>query len=150
MIGRLIYLVILLGLGFLVSCKNNSRQKFYTPDSFKNIQISYSTGDEVIRSYAMMIYDSAGFIKTKFTSPISDMSLSERKLAFRTLNEDDLQMVYDFIEKAKKQNDTCSFLSSSLDRYHIKIGIMDSISIFGNCSWDGLDYSTLIKRIYDK
>lgn len=150
MIERFIFLLTLLGFGFLVSCKDSSSSNNYAPESFEDMKIVYITGDEVMRTYAMMIYDSAGIVKAEFTSPISDKSLSERPAAVRILNQENLQSVFDFIERAKKQNDTCSLLSSSLDRYRIKIGFKDSISIYGNCSWGGLDYTALTQRIFNK
>ncbi len=146
MIERFIFL----GFGLLVSCKDSNSGNNYAPDSFEDMKIVYTTGDEVMQTYAMMIYDSAGIVKAKFTSPISDKRFSKRQAAVRILNQEDLQMVFDFIERAKRQNDTCSLLSTSLDRYRIKIGVMDSISIYGNCSWGGLDYAALTQRIFNK
>lgn len=147
---ELIYIVILIGFGPLISCKENNDRKNNGLDDFESISVIYATGDEVIRSYTMMVYDTAGLIKAKFTRPDISKTKSEELVIVRTLDEDDLQMVYDFIEKAEKQSDTCSFLSTSMDRYYIKIGMTDSISIIGNCTWDGLDYSTLTKRLYHK
>ncbi len=149
MIKRLMYFICALAITFVFSCKKNRDSTNYSLDGFESIDIAYATGDEVIKSYAMKIYDSAGILKTKFTSPLSDVSLFKRHEVTKTLSEEDIKIISDFIEKAKKQNDTCSFLSSSLDRYHIKIGTLDSISILGNCNWDGLDYITLTQRIYD-
>lgn len=142
---RIILLLTLSGFVSLISCKGDFARKKNDLESFKDIKIVYITGDEVIRSYGMLIYDSVGLVKARFTSPISD-----NNNFVRILNQANMQMVYDFIDRAKKQNDTCFLLSTSLDRYRIKIGIKDSISIFGNCKWDGLDYAALTQKILDE
>ena len=59
-------------------------------------------------------------------------------------------MIQKFISKAENQKDTCAFSSTSIDYYTIKIEGKKQINIIGNCNWDGIDYTSLERKIFAK
>lgn len=143
------YLLILIILLSNFSCNDDSK-KIHASDlaEFSNLKVEFITGDESITSHRIdIIKDSDKIIATK-KRPLYYYGSKTDSIWTTEINQSDLDFIKTFIARAKKQKDSCSLLSSSIDYYDIEIGGNKKIKIIGNCEWNGIDYDSLEQRLF--
>lgn len=118
-------------------------------NDFAEIQIEFVTGDEVMTLHRMSIFKDSTTIKATKEKPYYYYGSKTDSTWTTDIGKSELQLINEFIAKAKTQKDSCSFLSTSIDRYKINIGNEEQINIIGNCDWNGIDYDNLEKKIFD-
>jgi len=138
------HLIILLLI--LTSCNSDKIDKAEL-NTFSDIEIRFSTGDESIEYYSMDIFKSGENIKAIKKSPLYYYGSGTDSTWTTEIGQSDLRLITDFINKAKSIKDTCSFNSSSIDYYDIKTN-GKVLKIIGNCDWNGIDYDSLESKIF--
>ncbi len=131
----------------LTSCNTDKINKSELK-GFSDIEISFITGDERIELYSMNIFKSGEKIKAFKKSPFYYYGSTTDSTWFVEIRKSDLNLITEFINRAKTIKDTCSFLSSSIDYYKIKTN-GQKINIVGNCEWNGIDYDSLERKIFE-
>jgi hypothetical protein len=64
------------------------------------------------------------------------------------LDSSRIQIIKNFIAKARELNGECPIKSTSVDNYKIIIKNDTTYNIYGNCDWVGLDYHSIEKLIF--
>ena len=139
-----IHLIILLLI--LTSCKSDKINKSEFND-FSDIEIRFRTGDERIEFYSMNIFKSGEKIKAIKKSPFYYYGSKTDSTWTTEIQKSDLNLITEFINKAKSIIDTCAFNSSSIDYYDIKTN-GNLLKIVGNCEWNGIDYDSIERKIF--
>ena len=117
-------------------------------NDFEDIQIEFVTGDEVMVYHEISFTRKGQKIIAKKEQPFYYYGSLTDSTWTTKLEASDLKIIDRFISKAKTQKDSCSFLSTSIDHYKIKIGNKEEMKIIGNCEWDGIDYDYIEKNIF--
>ncbi|WP_055445148.1 hypothetical protein [Lacinutrix himadriensis] len=138
------HLIILLLI--LTSCNSDNIDKAEFND-FSDIEIRFRTGDERIEFYSMDIFKSGEKIKAVKKRPFYYYGSVTDSTWTTEIGKSDLKLIIEFINKAESIKDTCSFNSSSIDYYDIKIK-GKALKIVGNCEWNGIDYDSLETKIF--
>jgi hypothetical protein len=132
------------------SCNTNEKKIDKSElNDFAKIQIEFVTGDEVMTLHRMSIFKDSKTIKATKEKPYYYYGSKTDSTWTTNVGKSELQLIDEFISKAKNQKDSCSFLSTSIDRYKINIGNKEQINIIGNCDWNGIDYDSLEKIIFE-
>lgn len=137
---------------FLVLFSCNTKEKKTENEKlqvFKEIEIDFTTGDEVIKRYTLRIFKEGETIKVDKTRPFYYYGSGTDSIWTTEIGNTELQIINQFLKKAKTI-DSCSSLSSSIDHYTIKIGGKQQIEIRGNCDWQNLDYKSLEFILFQK
>lgn len=134
----------------LFSCNTNKKEVDKNElNDFANIQIEFVTGDEVMSLHRMSIFKDSKTIKATKEKPYYYYGSKTDSVWTADIGKSEMKLINEFITKAKNQNDSCSFLSTSIDRYKINIENKEQINIIGNCDWNGIDYDSLEKKIFE-
>jgi len=117
-------------------------------NDFEDVQIEFVTGDEVKVLHEISFSKTGQKIIAKKVQPYYYYGSMTDSTWTTEVEPSDLKLIDKFISKAKTQKDSCSFLSTSIDHYRIKIGNKKEFKITGNCEWDGIDYNYIEKKIF--
>jgi hypothetical protein len=134
-----------------LSCntKGNKLDKSELED-FVNIQIQFVTGDETMTLHKMSFFKVGQKIMAKKERPFYYYGSKTDSIWTIDIGASELQLINEFISRAETQKDTCSFNSSSIDRYDINIAGLKQINIIGNCHWNGIDYDSIERNIFSQ
>ncbi|AUC79967.1 hypothetical protein CW736_11595 [Nonlabens sp. MB-3u-79] len=139
----------ILSLILLSSCNTNEKKvEKIALNDFSNIQIDFVTGDEMMILHRMSILKDSTRIRAIKEKPYYYYGSKTDSTWITEIGKSELQLINEFISYAESQKDSCSFLSTSIDRYKIKIEDKKQINIIGNCDWNGIDYDSLEKKIF--
>src|SRR5690606_23355143 len=135
----------------IFSCKTNNDHINETEfHDFSDIKIDFRTGDEVRTLSRMLILKDSQKIRAVKQSPFYYYGFQTDTIWTTEIGKSDLQLIKSFIIKARNQKDSCSFGSTSIDRYKISIGDSEELKIIGNCEWNNIDYDSLEHKIFQK
>jgi hypothetical protein len=134
----------------LFSCNTNEKKVDKSElNDFAEIQIDFVSGDEVMILHRMSISKDNTTIKATKEKPYYYYGSKTDSVWTADIGKYELKLINEFITKAENQNDSCSSLSTSIDRYKINIRNKEQINIIGNCDWNGIDYASLEKKIFE-
>ncbi len=134
----------------IISCKEEEKNPTLNWEDLNNINIQFITGDEVRILSIMSIIKQGDSIEAIIKQPYNNYGFLADSIWNTKLNITDLKFLNKFLKMVSQQPDTCSLLSTSLDRYRITINNDSVIRIFGNCEWDNVDYMELEKQFFAK
>jgi len=141
-------------LTILVSCNLNRTEQSENKILFPSINIVFETGDEAREQFQMEIYSNGSSIFAKKIEPNYYYGKSTDSTWLVELDSNKVEIIKEFLKTSKKMNERCDeefqVVSSSIDFYHISVENDTLIEINGNCDWNGLDYFSIEKKLFNE
>ncbi len=114
-----------------------------------SVKIDFETGCETREGRSMLIIKKDSNYFANKLEPNYYYGTTTDSVWILKLDSTKINAIYRFVAKARQLgNSSCPSITTSIDHYLITINKETSISIVGNCDWNGLSYVALEKIVF--
>jgi len=138
------YLITLL----LSSCLFQKTDRLSEKNSIPDIDIQFETGCEERSNYLISILNVNNKLIAKKIRPNYYYGYITDSIWTIELDSIKINLIKKFIQKAKEFNGECPIITSSVDNYEIIIHNDTVYKIEGHCNWEGLDFYSIEKILF--
>jgi len=138
------FFIILLITPWLFQKTDRVPEKHSLPD----INIQFETGCEYRLKYSIAILNKNNKLIAKKIKPNYYYGNFTDSIWTIELDSNKINLIKKFINKAKEFNGECPIITSSIDYYEITIHKDTVYKIGGNCNWEGLDFFSIEKKLF--